>query len=212
MALALKGLEARTRFTYIHLLEGDHHGNSYTCLNPSHSVPTLEIIPAASDAEPVVISQSIAALEYLDEAYLETYQLLPGRHQPRECAVVRTLCEIIASDTQPVVNLKILQRVNDLTDGDIRAAENWQQELMMDGFRAYEEVCKGHAGRYSVGDEITMADVCLVPAVWKGMRFGVDVEAFPTMKKVYDEMEKSEAVKWAHWKNQKDTPKGLRSV
>lgn len=35
---------------------------------------------------------------------------------------------------------------------------------------------KESVGKYSVGDEITMADVCLWPMVQGGSRVGVDVE------------------------------------
>lgn len=55
-----------------------------------------------------------------------------------------------------------------------------------------------------------MADVCLVPAIWGALRFGVDIEQFPTIKKVFEEMSKEDAVKKAHWKNQPDCPEELR--
>ena len=41
------------------------------------------------------------------------------------------------------------------------------------------------AGRFSVGDEVTLADVMLAPQVYNAIRFKVDLAAFPTVARVY---------------------------
>jgi glutathione S-transferase len=40
------------------------------------------------------------------------------------------------------------------------------------------------AGTYLVGDEVTIADVCLVPQLYGARRFGVDVAPYPTLARV----------------------------
>ena len=55
-----------------------------------------------------------------------------------------------------------------------------------------------------------MADVCLVPAVYGALRFGVEMDRFPTIRRVFEEMGKVDAVINAHWKNQPDCPEDLR--
>ena len=81
---------------------------------------------------------------------------------------------IIANDTQPPTNLRILKRVKEL-GGDSSA---WAKELMREGLRAYDKVAEGYAGRYSVGDVVTLADVVLAPACEGALRFGVSLRSF----------------------------------
>jgi Glutathione S-transferase len=108
---------------------------------------------------------------------------------------------------QPVTNLRIQQRVRALR-GDGAA---WSKELAEAGFEAYETIASKNAGVFSVGDQITMADVCLVPACWAAERVGVDVERYPTIKRVVERMEGEDAVKKAHWRRQQDTPEEFKA-
>ncbi|PYH86063.1 Maleylacetoacetate isomerase [Aspergillus uvarum CBS 121591] len=197
----------------LNLLEGAQQSPENLARNPSGTVPTLLISPSPGSptadhtADPIKITQSLAALEYLDEAFPATYPLLP--RDPAKRALVRTLAQIIACDVQPVTNLRILKRVAPL--GVDRAA--WSRELIVDGLRAYETLIAGAgvSGRFSVGDEVTVADVCLVPAVWGAERVGVDVAGlFPVVARVVERLEGLEAVRRAHWARQGDTPAELR--
>lgn len=202
IALNLKGITPT--YKYVNLVKKEQRNEEYTLINPSHTVPTLIITPPSGG--PVVkITQSIPALEYLEEAYPSMRPLLPKDVATR--ATVRTLTAIIAADLQPITNLSILNRVGDI--GGDKAV--WAREIMTAGLVAYEAVAKDTAGNFSVGDEISMADVCLVPAVWGAERFGVDFEAIPTVKRVYERLAAMEEVKRAHWSRQEDTPAELRS-
>jgi maleylacetoacetate isomerase len=207
IALALKQLPYTSK--YVNLITNQQHDASYASINPSHTVPTLQI---KSGNETIKITQSIAALEYLDEAFPNTYHLLPST--PQERSTVRTLVQIIASDTQPPTNLRILNRIRKSASSSgqdpTEAAKGWAKSLMTEGLLAYEAICKDTARKYSVGDKITMADCCLVPAIWGAERFGVDFSALPTVSRVYDELSKREEVIRSHWKNQEDTPEELR--
>lgn len=188
----------------VNLLKGEQTSPSNTALNPSATVPTLVIQTSIST---VTIPQSLAALEYLEETIPSpTHALLPPPSDPETRALVRTLSQIIACDVQPVTNLKILKRVAPF--GFDR--ESWSKELIEDGFRAYEAIVVKTAGKYSVGDGITMADVCLLPAVWGAERSGVDLGAFPTIRGIAERLETVEAVKKAHWRTQGDTPEEFR--
>ena len=168
-------------------------------------MPTL--ILESSNSSPVTITQSLAALEYIEEAFPDTAALLPPSTDPQARAVVRTLANIIACDVQPVTNLRILKRVAPF--GVDRA--DWSKELIEDGFRAYEAIAAGCAGRFSVGDEVTMADVCLIPAVWGAERVGVDLKMYPTIERVARSLEEVDAVKMGHWRTQEDTPEEFRA-
>lgn len=191
---------------YINLIKAAQREPEYTSINPSANVPTLLITSPTSTTK---ITQSIAGLEYLEEAYPDVAPLLPKDVKQR--AVVRTLVGVIASDVQPVTNLKILQKVDAL--GGNKA--EYAKEMMQKGLNAYEailaeEEAAGRGGKYSVGNEVSLADVCLAPAYWGAMRFGVDFSQTPRVKKVFEEISKLEAFQKGHWNNQPDTPEELR--
>ena len=68
-----------------------------------------------------------------------------------------------------------------------------------------------YAGRYSVGNSITLADVVLAPAIDGALRFGVDIGEFQTITRVMEELNKVEAFEKGSWKTQPDTPEEFRT-
>ena len=189
----------------INLLKNEQSSPDYNTINPSATVPSLIVDHA--NGHKVTITQSMAALEYIEEiSSSSSPALLPPATNPEGRALVRTLAGIMACDVQPVTNLRILKRVAPL--GMDRAA--WSKDLVEEGFRAYEAIVANTAGVFSVGDSITMADVCLVPAAWGAERVGVDMGAFPTIKRVVENLEREECVKKGHWRTQEDTPEEFR--
>jgi maleylacetoacetate isomerase len=209
IALALKRIPYTS--TYINLIANSQHETNYTSINPSHSVPTVEVTTGDSTFR---ITQSVAALEYLEEAFPNTIRLLPPLSSTQARATVRTLVEIIAADIQPPTNLRIINRVRKSAtaaqEDPTEAVNRWVKEIVTEGLLSYETICKNVAGKYSVGDDISMADCCLVPAIWGAERFGVTLDQMPTVKRIYEELSQMEEVMRSHWKNQEDTPEGLR--
>jgi maleylacetoacetate isomerase len=197
IALHLKGITYVP--IYVNLLQNEQSAQAHLAINPSGTVPTLVI--EQESKEPIKITQSLAALEYLEEAFPEKGPaLLPSNPESR--AIVRTLANIIACDVQPVTNLRILKRVAPL--GADRA--DWSKDLILDGLRAYEAIVAGSAGTFSVGDQITLADLCLIPAAWGAERVGVDLDLFPVTCGIVKNLENEEAVQLGHWRTQGDTP------
>ncbi|KAK1976270.1 maleylacetoacetate isomerase [Colletotrichum cereale] len=192
IALNLKSIPYTTVPT--NLQEDEHLAPAYRALNPSASVPLL-VHPASADFK---VTQSVAALEYLEEAHPSSTPLLPGDTKAR--AVVRSLVNIVVCDVQPVTNSRTMRRVRAL-GGD---AEQWNRELMADGLAAYEAVAREWAGRCSVGDEVSLADACLLPA------FSVDLSGYPTIGRVVNNLKHHPAVVKADYHNQPDTPEELR--
>ncbi len=80
------------------------------------------------------------------------------------------------------------------------------------GFSAYEKLCADYAGRYSVGDILTIADVCLVAAVDRAERYKVDMSMFPVVRKVDKEIRKLECYKQGGFRSQPDTFRSFREV
>jgi glutathione S-transferase len=92
-----------------------------------------------------------------------------GISNPVLTARLTQVCCIICSDTQPIQNLRVLQRVAALTEGDAKAKEDakteWARSWIAAGLAAVEAVIAATAGKCCFGDAVTLADICLVPQV-----------------------------------------------
>jgi maleylacetoacetate isomerase len=194
----LKGIDYEPDL--INIVKQEHKSADYGTINPLNFVPSLGI--KTNDGKTTILTQSLAIIEYLEERYPDSTPLLPPASDIAGRAHVRALASVIACDVQPVTNERILKRV--AAEGG--ADREWAKFFMDEGFAAYEKLAAPSAGKFSYGDSITLADVCVVPAVWRAARFGVDMNQYPTMKRVFEEMSRQEAVVKAHWKNQPDCP------
>ena len=116
-------------------------------------------------------------------------------------AKVRHLCDIIAQGIQPVQNLRVLRKIMGwYSDKDEKTAKkmDWGKHWIDLGFKSLEKVLQGTAGKYSFGDSVTMADLCLVPQVYNANRFKVDMSQFPTINRIHANLVELEAFKKAH--------------
>jgi len=171
IALNLKGL--RVENLPRHLRKGEQHAPAYLAINPQGLVPTLE-----NDAG-AILTQSLAIIEWLDETYVEP-PLLPK--DPLRRAKVRAFAQVLACDTHPVQNLKVLARLRELglAEEQVTAWAGW---VNREGLSACEKLIAAESGPFCFGDVPSMADVCLVPQVANARRFGVGGNAFPPLLK-----------------------------
>ncbi|KAJ2983065.1 hypothetical protein NQ176_g961 [Zarea fungicola] len=188
----------------VNLMKKEQLSDDYKLQNPSLTVPTL-VIQNGPDIS-FTITQSVAALEYLEEVHPEI-PILPALPETESRAIVRALSGIISADIQPPTSLRVMGRIMELGG----SAEEWSRTLMAEGLRAYEKIAQQYAGNFSFGNDVTMADACLVPAIWNAQLYKVDLSEFPVVMRVFQNLSLHPAVIRAHWKNQADTPDELRS-
>ena len=200
IALNLKGLPYE--IAPVHLTEngGAQHGDAFRKLNPQ------ELIPVLVDGERI-IRQSMAIIEYLEEAYESAVKLLPT--MVRERARVRGLAQIVACDIHPLGNLRVLQYLEREFNTPQVERERWAQHWIREGFAAFEHLLAENpsTGLFCEGDEPTMADICLVPQVYNARRWSVDMTPFPTIVRIDAECTKLPAFANARPENQPDAPK-----
>jgi maleylpyruvate isomerase len=154
-----------------HLRRGEQLAPDYLALNPQGLVPALVL----SDGS--VLTQSLAIIEWLEEAF-PAPPLLPA--EPVARAHARAFALALAADTHPLQNLKVLARLRaaGLAEDAVRA---FATAANSDGLSACETLLAGATGRFCFGDQPGIADICLVPQLFGARRFGVDVTRFPRL-------------------------------
>jgi maleylpyruvate isomerase len=169
IALNLKGLEVA--HVSHHLRHGEQRAPAYLALNPQGLVPALEL------DDGTVLTQSLAIIEWLEETH-PAPALLPAA--PLARAKVRAFAGVIACDTHPVQNLKVLNRLRELGhDGEAVLA--WAANVNVDGLVACERLAADNPGPFCFGAAPGLADICLVPQLGNARRFKVDVTRFPRL-------------------------------
>jgi maleylpyruvate isomerase len=144
------------------------HAPSYRAVNPMAQVPVLEL------ADGRRLTQSLAILELLDELR-PSPPLLP--RDPWARGQARMLAEIVNSGTQPLQNLDVLQKLKALGADE----QAWARDVIARGLAALESAAQASAGRHLVGDDVSLADVLLVPQLFNARRFQVALDPYPTL-------------------------------
>lgn len=179
IALNIKGLEYESRPVHLVRDGGEQHAAAFRQINPQGLIPCL------LDGDRV-ITQSLAIMEYLDEKYpeLET-ALLPIDLRGR--ARVRALAMVVACDSHPLGNLRVLQRLESQFGADEAQRAEWVRHWIAASFNALEAMLSDHAatGRYCHGDTPSMADVCLVPQVYNALRWKQPLDDYPMVTRIY---------------------------
>jgi maleylpyruvate isomerase len=192
---------------------GEQFQPAHRARNPMATVPVLEWSEPgpAGAAAPATrrLSQSMAILEYLEETR-PLPPLLP--RDPLRRAQARMLAEHVNSGIQPLQNLSVLLRIRELVParpGGKTSDALWAQEWIARLLGRLEEAAVPLAGRYLLGDEVTLPDLFLVPQLYHARRFEVDPAAFPTLARVEAALAALPAFAAAHAERQPDAPAPL---
>ncbi|KIW62484.1 maleylacetoacetate isomerase [Phialophora macrospora] len=203
-AARLKNIQLH--FRYVNVRKDEQFEEEFLSLNPNGTVPVLTVTTRGEGQQQrdssFSIKQSVAILEFFEEAFPGTRPLLPPMTDLFGRAYVRDLVNLVAGDIQPPTNRRILLRVKEAG----LTAEEWAFKIMFDGLRAFDEMAKPLAGLYSYGNTLTLADVVLAPAVENAVRYGVNLEELPTVKRIFDRISGLGEFQAADWRHQEDTP------
>jgi len=127
-----------------------------------------------------VLTQSLAIIEWLDEAFPEP-PMLPSDLIER--AKARAIALVLAADTHPLQSLGVLARLRGMgcPEPEVQA---WAADANAAGLAVCETLLMGTPGRFCFGDAPGLADVCVVPQLGNARRFGVEVAGFPRLLEI----------------------------
>jgi maleylacetoacetate isomerase len=181
IALNLKGLAHESVPKHLLRDGGEQRRADYLALNPQGLVPAL-------DHDGTLLTQSLAICEYLEENWPEP-PLLPGDAVAR--ARIRAMALVVACDIHPLNNLRVLQYLRGELHADDAAVERWARAWIGRGFAALEELIARNSadGRHCHGDQVTLADVFLLPQVFNSRRVDLDLAPYPRLRAVAAHLE-----------------------
>lgn len=195
IALNYKGLAYEPR--YISLPAGEQRAAGYLELNPQGLVPTL------IDGT-VKLHQSLAIIEYLDEAHPGP-KLLPA--DPVGRARARALAMDIACEIHPLNNLRVLKYLKTPVGLDQDHIDVWYRHWCQEGLGALEQQLTDPAtGLFCQGNAVSVADICLVPQIFNAKRFNVDLAPYPRTMAIFDRLMRLPAFDAAQPGKQPDAP------
>lgn len=194
IALNLKGLDYD--YVPVSLLASEQKAPDYLARDPFGSVPLLEA--GGRDR-----AQSMAQLEWLDEAYPEP-PLLPRDTEDRFTA--RELAYAIATETHAPNNLPVLNYLKTEFGASPEQVSAWYRHWLNRTFVPVE----ARLGEYGAGDFLFAApglfEVVLLPQVYNAERFDLDFAPFPRIRRIADACLQMDAFQRAHPDTQIDNP------
>ncbi|MBE8222286.1 MAG: maleylacetoacetate isomerase [Bdellovibrionales bacterium] len=186
------------KYVPIHLLDsgGEHRSDEYKKINNFQQVPSL-----LHDKN--IITQSMAIAQYLEDVQPEP-GLIPHCHLDK--SYVLQICEIINSGIQPLQNLSLLQKIKKDFNAE-KEITKWCQFWIKKGLTSLEGQLKTKSGKFALGDTVSLADTFIVPQIYASLRYSVNIDDFPCIKKIEDNTKNIKAFADAHPDKQIDCPK-----
>jgi len=172
--LELKGVAHEK--VHVNLLAGEEKNPEYLAKNPAGYLPSL-VIDGHSP-----MGESLSILEWLEENYPRA-SFFSGDSFER--ATIRQLAETINAGTQPLQNLDAMRMISD----DKSKQAEWVKHWAGRGLGVYESILarSGHTNaKFSVSDQPSLADLCLIPQCYSALRFQVDLAQFPRCRAIYE--------------------------
>ncbi|MEO0689532.1 MAG: maleylacetoacetate isomerase [Pseudomonadota bacterium] len=194
IALELKGLDYKV--VPVDLRKSEQSEEGFTRRNPFGSVPMLE-------ADGRDRAQSMAMLEWLEEAYPET-PLLPSDLEDRYTA--RELAYAIATEIHALNNLQVLKYLRDpLGHGDDEV-NTWYHHWLARTLDPVEARCDQLGTGDFLFDMPGLFEVVLLPQLFNARKLEFDLAAYPHLMRIETACLALPEFQRAYPDNQPDSP------
>ncbi|ANP85865.1 maleylacetoacetate isomerase [Rhizobium leguminosarum] len=181
IALALKGLTAEALPVTILGEDAESRQARYRSVNPQGLVPAL-----LTDSG-VLLTQSLAIVEYLDELQPEP-PLLPDTAEDR--ALARSIALAITAEIHALLPPRIGLHLRATFQADADAVTAWDRHWVGEGMAAVETMIAGRRqGAFAVGDRPSIADIFLFPQAIGARRLGFDLTQWPNIADIVARLE-----------------------
>ncbi|MBY3062797.1 maleylacetoacetate isomerase [Rhizobium laguerreae] len=185
IALALKGLTAEALPVTILGEDSESRQAGYRSVNPQGLVPAL-----LTDSG-VLLTQSLAIVEYLDELQPEP-PLLPDTAEGR--AQARSIALAITAEIHALLPPRIGLHLKTAFQADADAIAAWSRHWIGEGMGAVETMIAGRRqGAFVVGDRPSIADIFLFPQAISARRLGFDFTQWPNIAEIVAKLEATPA-------------------
>ncbi|MBY5402619.1 maleylacetoacetate isomerase [Rhizobium leguminosarum] len=181
IALALKGLSAEALPVTILGEDSESRQAGYRSVNPQGLVPAL-----LTDSG-VLLTQSLAIVEYLDEIKPEP-PLLPDTAEGR--AQARSIALAIAAEIHALLPPRIGLHLKTTFQADADAIAAWSRHWIGEGMGAVETmIASRRQGAFVIGDRPSIADIFLFPQAISARRLGFVLTQWPNIAEVVAKLE-----------------------
>jgi maleylacetoacetate isomerase len=200
MALNLKGLAYEPITIDLHT--GEQLKPEFRAVNPMGALPVLV------DDDGTSLDQSLAIIEYLDERYPEP-PLMPTDAAGR--ARVRALAQMTIADSHPLIVPRVRNHLAAAFGATTEQVNAWGLHWMTAGLDAYESRLTRDAatGTFCHGDNISIADICLVSHSVGTRYFGGSIDNHPAVKRIVEQCLADDRIASAHPLRQPGAPKTI---
>jgi maleylacetoacetate isomerase len=154
----------------VNLLTQEQRDPKFLAVNPSGFVPAMKV-------DDQILGESLAILEWIEETW-PSPALLPTT--PNDRALVRQMSLVIVSGTQPLQNLSVMRAYSD----DQAEQKAWAQRWIDEGLAKFDKLAEKHSGSFSFKDQLTFADLCLIPQLYNARRFDIDTSKYPLLERI----------------------------
>lgn len=198
IALGLKGLAYDV--IPVNLLNAEQRDPAFTARNPFGGVPLL-------DADGRERAQSMAIIEWLDEAY-HAGPLLPSSIEER--FTVRELAYAIATELHAPLNLPVLTYLKHEFGRSQDEVDIWYRHFLARTLTGVEARLAEHGAGDFLLDAPGLFECVAIPQLYNARRFAFDLAPYPHLARIEGACLALPAFIAAHPDNQPDNPENQR--